>query len=141
MDPGSSKRVRSVGLIQLDLTVEEQEEENQVNRSGSSEPNRFAYTYKSHFRFKSFIILSSSSLYKFLVREGLQMQPSSPINLHRSGAVADHREVAAPPRRNFFFCPIQFFFSFLTILFRSNHESGLSFSRKSTVKRRSKFEV
>jgi hypothetical protein len=111
MDPGSSKRVRSVGLIQLDLTVEEQEE-NQVNRSGSSEPNRFVYTYKSHFRFISFIILSSSSLYKFLVREGLQMQPSSPINLHRSGAVADHREVAAPPRRKFFFARSKFFLAF-----------------------------
>ena len=112
MDPGSSKRVRSVGLIQLDLTVEEQEEENQVNRSGSSEPNRFVYTYKSQFRFISFIIPSSSSLYKLLVREGLQMQPSSPINLHRSGAVADHREVAAPPRRKFFFAQLKFFLAF-----------------------------
>ena len=112
MDLGSSKCLRSVGLIQLDLTVEEQEEETKMNRFGSSEPNRFVYTYKSHFRFISFIILSSSSLYKFLVREGLQMQPSSPINLHRSGAVADHREVAAPPRRKFIFARSNFFLAF-----------------------------
>ena len=70
-----------------------------------------------------------------LEREALYFTSSSPIMPRRSGAVA------APPRRKFFFCPIQIFFSFLTILFRSNHESGLSFSRKSTVKRRSKFEV
>ena len=112
MDPGLSKRIRSVGLIQLDLTVEEQEEETKMNRSGSSEPNRFVYTYKSHFRFISFIIPSSSSLYKFLVREGLQMQPSSPVKLRRSGAVADHREVAAPPRRNFFFARFKVFLAF-----------------------------
>jgi hypothetical protein len=44
-----------------------------------------------------------------LEREALYFTSSSPIMPRRSGAVADHREVAAPPRRNFFLPDSNFF--------------------------------
>jgi len=67
---------------------------------------------------------------KFLVREGLQKRASSPTRVKNAGGAAPERETT----------PIQFFFTFLNILFHIDYRSECTFWNKVRYKSRSKLE-
>ncbi|AES89070.1 hypothetical protein MtrunA17_Chr4g0034791 [Medicago truncatula] len=86
----------------------------------------------SFFLISSFLPLSKT----LLVREGLQVQPSSPVSHAISGVVAAGQQ-AAPPRRRNKTPPFAIFFTFLKILFLALCESELRFLKTSPKQSRS----